>query len=105
MAVPVVMPPPIDAGAAPINITMINIKRLGAAISSKLSRPVYPAVRAETDAYLAGLTPEELDRKVTTFMGELPVGAVLALFIGHQAHHLGEVSALKGAQGVKGLPF
>ncbi|MCL4464690.1 MAG: DinB family protein [Chloroflexi bacterium] len=62
-------------------------------------------VRAETDAYLAGLTPEELDRQVMTFRGEMPVGAVLALYLGHQAHHFGEIAALKGAQGAKGLPF
>jgi uncharacterized damage-inducible protein DinB len=62
-------------------------------------------VRAETDSYLASLTPEELDRQVMTFRGEMPVGAVLALYLGHQAHHFGEIAALKGAQGAKGLPF
>ena len=63
------------------------------------------AVQADTDAYLADLTPEELDRKVTTFRGESPVGDVLALFVGHAAHHVGEIAAIKGAQGAKGTPF
>ncbi|MHB1134769.1 MAG: DinB family protein [Chloroflexota bacterium] len=63
------------------------------------------AVRAETDAYLDGLSPEELERQVMTFRGELPVGDVLALYLGHAAHHLGEISALKGVSGAKGLPF
>jgi hypothetical protein len=63
------------------------------------------AVQAATDAYLASLTPEMLDRKVTFVGAERPVGEVLVMCITHISHHAGEVSALKGVQGCQGLPF
>ncbi len=63
------------------------------------------AVRAATDAYLASLTPEELDRPVAFFNGQRPVADVLALLVSHMLGHFGEIAALKGVQGVKGLPF
>ena len=63
------------------------------------------AVRAATDACLANLTAEDLDRKVTFVGTERPVADVIALVIAHTAHHTGEISALKGVQGGKGLPF
>jgi hypothetical protein len=63
------------------------------------------AVSEATHAYIAGLTPEALDRPVPVFGAEQPVGAVLALVISHILGHLGEIAAIKGIQGVKGLPF
>ncbi len=63
------------------------------------------AVRAATDAYLATLTPDELDHQVTIFGGERPVADVLVTLIVHTLGHAGEIAALKGAQGAKGLPF
>ena len=65
------------------------------------------AVYAATDAYINGLTDGELDRKVQTgFVGEQTVGFVLSNVLGwHAAQHTGEVAALKGVQGLKGLPF
>ena len=63
------------------------------------------AVRAATDAYLAGLTAEELDRQVN-FVGRMvPASQMLALLVVHAAGHAGEIAALKGMQGVQGLPF
>jgi uncharacterized damage-inducible protein DinB len=63
------------------------------------------AVRASVDDYVASLTDEELARTVQAIGGEQPIAAVLALLIVHASGHYGEVAALKGAQGAKGLPF
>jgi uncharacterized damage-inducible protein DinB len=62
-------------------------------------------VRESTDRYLAQVTPAELDRVVTMGGRERTVGEVLAMLVGHLASHAGEVAALKGVQGAKGLPF
>ncbi len=63
------------------------------------------AVWAATDAYLATLTMAELDRKVKFARGERTVAEML-LLAASQAHgHTGEIAALKGVQGAKGLPI
>jgi len=63
------------------------------------------AVRAATAAYLARLTPAELDRPVKFPGGDRSVGAMLILLITHTLCHAGEIAVLKGIQGVKGLPY
>jgi len=63
------------------------------------------AVRAATDAYLEKLTLEDLDRKVKFAGGERSVADMLILSSSHTLSHAGEIAALKGMQGVKGLPF
>ena len=63
------------------------------------------AVRASLDEYVAALTDEELSRTMQALGSEQPIAAILGLVVVHQAHHFGEIAALKGAQGVKGLPF
>src|SRR5262245_27365930 len=65
------------------------------------------AVYAATDAYVAGLSDADLDRKVQTgFVGEQTVGFIISNILGwHAAQHTGEIAALKGVQGLKGLPF
>ena len=65
------------------------------------------AVYAASDAYVSSLGPADLERKVDTgFVGEQTVGYVLGnIAIWHVAEHNGEIGALKGAQGLKGLPF
>lgn len=63
------------------------------------------AVRASLDDYVATLTDEELSRMVQALGNEQPIAAVLALVVVHAAGHFGEIAALKGAQGAKGLPF
>ena len=65
------------------------------------------AVYAATDAYIAGLSDADLDRKVQTgFVGEQTVAFVVSNILGwHMAEHTGEIAALKGVQGLKGLPF
>jgi hypothetical protein len=61
------------------------------------------AVWAATDAYMAALTNAELDRKVKFAGGERTVAEMLML-ANSQAHgHAGEIAALKGVQGAKGL--
>jgi hypothetical protein len=63
------------------------------------------AVRAATDAYLANLTPEELDREVDFMGGKRPVANVLIILAHHACSHAGEIATVKGMQGIKGLPF
>lgn len=67
------------------------------------------AVYESTDAYLATLKDEELDRIIDLSeqgMGEWPLGAFLLTFVlGHIRDIMGEVSALKGFQGLQGYPF
>lgn len=63
------------------------------------------AVWAATDAYLASLTPEELDRKVKFAGGERSVAEMLVISAAQSESHNGEIAALKGIQGAKGLPI
>lgn len=67
------------------------------------------AVFAETEKYVAGLTDEDLEKMVdlSAFgMGEKSVGNFIAnLITGHANNIMGEVSVLKGIQGLKGYPF
>jgi hypothetical protein len=62
------------------------------------------AVWAATDAYLATLTAEEIDRKVKFAGGERTVAEMLILSAAQSHSHAGEIAALKGIQGAKGLP-
>lgn len=64
------------------------------------------SVYAATDAYVAGLSEADLDRKVAGPMGETTVGWMIAvILVTHNTSHAGEVAALKGVHGAKGLPF
>ena len=65
------------------------------------------AVYAATDAYASGLSDAAIDRKVDTgFIGEQTVAFILTnIAAWHVAEHGGEIAALKGVQGLKGLPF
>ena len=64
------------------------------------------AVFAATDSYLANLPDSELERKVQGVLGEYTLGWGIAILLGqHAAQHSGEIAALKGVQGLKGLPF
>jgi hypothetical protein len=64
------------------------------------------AVYGATDAYLAGLDPEALER---TPNAPVPGGQTLSwlinnLLVQHAALHSGEIAVLRGIQGVQGLP-
>jgi len=63
------------------------------------------AVHAATDAYVATITPAELDRVVKVFNNERPVANVLTILAIHSAGHGGEIATIKAALGMKGLPF
>jgi len=65
------------------------------------------AVFAATDAYIAGASDAEMERSVETgFAGAQPVAQVLGtIVLWHMVNHQGEIAALKGVQGKKGLPF
>ena len=56
--------------------------------------------------WLGSLTPEDLERKVDTPIGELGLAQMVETFIiWHINAHCGEISALKGCQGFRGYPF
>jgi hypothetical protein len=64
------------------------------------------SVYAATDAYVAGLSEADLDKKVMGPAGETTVGWMIAAILAtHIPQHAGEVAALKGVHGAKGLPF
>ena len=63
------------------------------------------AVFAAANAYVSAVTPEELDRTVSFRGRDMKLGQVLAIMISHTTGHAGEIAALKGVQGAKGLPY
>lgn len=65
------------------------------------------AVFASVDAYLDSVADADLDREVQSPIGGMvPVGGFLGgLGVVHLAAHTGEIAALKGVHGLKGLPF
>lgn len=65
----------------------------------------HQALHELTDEYVANLTDEELERKVPFAGGERTIAEMLTGLILHTMGHAGEIAALKGLQGVKGLPF
>ncbi len=66
-------------------------------------------VFAQTDLYLAGLTPADLDREIdltAAGMGKMPLASfLLTMLLGNTYAHTGEISVIKGLQGSKGYPF
>ena len=70
-----------------------------------LFRQYAAAVYKATDEYLATISDVELDRVVDPgFAPPMPVRALVAnLLAWHVGTHQGEISALKGVQGFKGL--
>lgn len=68
-------------------------------------QPYAQAVRAAVDAYLANLTEAELNRTVTWRDNPTPIGSVLTTLFVHTTSHSGEIAAIRGVQGARGLPF
>lgn len=65
-------------------------------------------IRSATDAFLAGLTADDLDREVDfrDVRGRKgTVRLVMMYFVVHGLKHNGEMATLKRMQGVEGLPF
>ena len=67
----------------------------------------YARATAQTlQSWVASLAPEDLERMIPTPVGDLNLGQVLEIFIiSHINAHCGEISALKGCQGLKGYPW
>ncbi len=64
------------------------------------------AVTAATDDFLANATDEQLNKEVDSPAGKQPFITFFAnIGLTHIAGHWGEIAALKGVQGLKGLPF
>jgi hypothetical protein len=64
------------------------------------------AVYARTEALVAGLSDADWQREVETPFGKSTVANLLgSIGFYHVAEHSGEIAALKGVQGLKGLPF
>jgi len=69
-------------------------------------QPYADTVFADTEAFVANLPDAELDRTIKGATGEYTIGWGIAIIIvQHAAQHSGEIAALKGVQGLKGLPF
>ena len=65
------------------------------------------AVQVTATTYLEGAVAADFDREVPAFGTTMrPVAGILrGIIIHHILGHTGEISALKGVQGLKGLPF
>ena len=64
------------------------------------------ALRESTKSYISAASDAELERVVQGPVGSTTVAGVLGgLLCYHTAGHTGEIAALKGVQGLKGLPF
>lgn len=64
------------------------------------------AIQQSVDGYLADLGDSEMQKKVTGPFGEQTVEWIVVNLLGtHLPSHTGEIAALKGVQGLKGLPF
>ncbi|MDR3574069.1 MAG: DinB family protein [Anaerolineaceae bacterium] len=63
------------------------------------------SVLAASDAYIADIALADLDTKVAVFNGERSIAEIMLLQASHVLSHAGEMAAIKGVQGVKGLPF
>lgn len=64
------------------------------------------SVFAATEAYLGRARDADLARKITGPFGEQTVEWVLVNVLGtHAPQHVGEIAALKGVLGMRGLPF
>ena len=70
-------------------------------------REFHAAIAAEVDAYIGSLSDDDLDRTVTFgALGEMPLGTFLGNVVAqHISHHAGEVAALSGMLGHKGLRY
>lgn len=63
-------------------------------------------VKQDVLDYIATLNDADLDREIETqFFGKKSTAWILQLGIVHLAGHAGDIAAVKGVQGLKGLPF
>ena len=77
-----------------------------ATISPAVMEGYAEAIKGPMLEYIDTLSDEDLDREIDTrFMGKQTIAWVLQLVGSHTFGHAGEISAVKGTQGLKGLPF
>ena len=74
-------------------------------ISTQLLQDYSQAVRDFTQQVLDATDDSTLDETVKIFTDSDPKAEVWALLVAHNLHHCGEIAALKGVFGGKGLPF
>jgi hypothetical protein len=68
-------------------------------------RPYIDAVYEKAMAVLESLADEDFEREVQGFGGPVRLGTLVGrTMLVHFATHLGEIAAIKGVQGLKGLP-
>lgn len=111
-------------GAAPMGATT-HVGRLGAdapppagdwstwgrtvQVDVPAARAYAQAVYASTDDYLATLTDADLDGEADLSIigvGKVPLGYFLgSMLLWDAAAHCGEISCIKGLQGLRGYPF
>ena len=78
----------------------------GLEIDLDVFREFAKAVGATTDEFLANASDEQLEKEIDGPTGKQPYITFLAnIGVTHVAGHWGEIAALKGVQGLKGLPF
>ena len=63
------------------------------------------AVHAATAAFLATLTDDDLARQLSFRGNGETVADILTRFVTHTSFHTGEIAAIKGVHGLKGLSF
>lgn len=64
------------------------------------------AIKDPILSYIDSISDEDLDREIDTrFASTQTIAWVLQLVGSHTVGHAGEISAVKGTQGLKGLPF
>lgn len=71
------------------------------------ARAYAQAIYANTDAYLAGLSADDLDRELDLSalgLGQQTVGSLLGLLLWNAGAHCGEASVVKGIRGLRGYP-
>jgi hypothetical protein len=63
-------------------------------------------VKSAAKEYFQNIEIADLDREVEWFNGARPASTIIQVIVlNHMLGHSGEISALKGVQGLKGLPF
>jgi hypothetical protein len=81
----------------------------GVEIDMPALRAYAGAVYANTDAFLASLSDDDLDRTIdltAIHFGHVPLPLFLTIFVGGNiVMHTGEISYAKGLQGLQGYPF
>ena len=76
-----------------------------AALTVELLKKYGDAIRKHTNTVLETTRAESLDETVKFFTESDPKASVWALMVGHTMLHCGEIAALKGVMGGKGMPF